>query len=179
MKYLLAALATLATIQVASAQQGPTPTNYLDQLQCNFNPEGCQAWLEGKTQEATYRALWQNGATHEEALAGALNPQFLQALLPLLEARRLNGQKPKATGPYAPPQVTDLDQVQAHSNPAGYRAWRESNAREATYKGLVQLGATEADALAGATNPWYLQVLLPRLLEVDDGSPRSKAGGIE
>jgi hypothetical protein len=88
MKYLLAALVTLATIQVASAQQGPPQANYLDQLQSHFNPEGHRAYRESQAQNAVYRALRQAGATHEEALAGALNPQFLQALLPLLEARR-------------------------------------------------------------------------------------------
>jgi hypothetical protein len=163
MKYLLAVLAALATIQVVNAQQGPPPTNYLDQIQCNFNPEVCQARQEGKAQEATYTALRQHGATHEEALAGALNPQFFQALWPLLEGRRLNGRNPKATGPFSPPQFTYLDQLQAGSNPNGYRARREGEARNATYKALRQLGATDADAQAGAQSPQFLQVLLPSL----------------
>jgi hypothetical protein len=91
MKYLLAALVVaLATIQVASAQQGPPQTNYLDQLQCNFNPEGCRISRRGQEQNATYQALREAGATEKEAVAGAMTPQYLQALLPALEARRQN-----------------------------------------------------------------------------------------
>jgi hypothetical protein len=88
MKYLFAALAIFATVQVAGAQQGPPQTNYLDQLQSHFNPEGYRAYREGQARRATYDALREAGATEAEARAGAMNPQFLQALLPVLEARR-------------------------------------------------------------------------------------------
>jgi hypothetical protein len=89
--YLLAALTALtalATIQVAGAQQGPPQPNFLDRFQSQWAPGAYQARREGQKQKATYDALRQMGATDKEALAGASNPQFLQVLLPVLEARR-------------------------------------------------------------------------------------------
>jgi hypothetical protein len=97
MKYLLAALATLATIQVADAQ-GVQQPGWLDRWEAEHKPGAYAARMRAQSQQATYNALRELGATDKEALAGATNPQFLQALLPLLEARR---PKPSSGGPHA------------------------------------------------------------------------------
>jgi hypothetical protein len=88
MKYLLAALVALATIQVASAQQGLAQDNFIDRFRSQYAPGAYQARQEKQRQQATYDALRQMGATDAEALAAATNPQFFQALWPSLMARR-------------------------------------------------------------------------------------------
>ena len=88
MKYLLAALAVLAAVQVASARQGPPQPNFLDRFRSQYAPGAYQARREAQDRKALYDPLREAGATDTEARAGAMNPQFLQALLPALEARR-------------------------------------------------------------------------------------------
>jgi hypothetical protein len=91
MQYLFAVLAVLATIQVASAQ-GVQQPGFFDKLQAEHAPGAYAARMRAQREQATYKALLELGATDKEALAGATNPQFLQALLPLLEARRQSRQ---------------------------------------------------------------------------------------
>lgn len=87
MKYLLATLAVAATIQVASAQE-PPQSGPLDRFRAQYAPGAYAARMRALSEQNTYKALLEQGATDKEALAGATNPQFLQALLPVLEARR-------------------------------------------------------------------------------------------
>jgi hypothetical protein len=89
MRQLVAAAALLAlSVSGAGAQQGVPELGWRDRFRAANNPAAYEAQRRRESEQNTYKALRELGATDKEALAGATNPQFLQALLPLLEARR-------------------------------------------------------------------------------------------
>lgn len=59
--------------------QGPAPLSLGDRMAAVYSPDLYKARQQKQQQTATYQAMRQNGASHEQAMALAQNPQFFES----------------------------------------------------------------------------------------------------